>query len=109
MRTNPLLRGLPATHPGEILREIVLPSLGRPKAEIARLLGISRQQLYDVLDEKKPVTPTTALRIGKLCGNGPTVWLGLQQEWDLEHAALELAGELEKIPTLRRPTRLNAA
>lgn len=101
MRTNPLLRGLPATHPGEILREDVLPALGRPTAEIARLLGISRQQLYDILGEKKPVTPSTALRIGKLCGNGPTVWLNLQQEWDLDHASDELADELEKIPTLQ--------
>ncbi len=44
------LRSLPPTHPGEILREDVLPALGRSKTEIARLLGISRQTLYDIVE-----------------------------------------------------------
>lgn len=87
-------------HPGELLREDVLPALGRPKTEIARLLGISRQQLYDILGEKKPVTVETALRIGKLCGNGPALWINLQQTWDLERAEAAMADELANIPTL---------
>ena len=100
MRNNPATAGLPAMHPGELLREDVLPALGRPKAEIARLLGISRQQLYDILDEKKPVTVETALRLGKLCGNGPSLWINLQQAWDLERAQVILADQLANIPTL---------
>ena len=71
MSTNPLLRGLKTTHPGELLREDVLPALKKSKTEIANLLGISRQTLYDILAEKQPVTPGMALRLGKLCGNGP--------------------------------------
>ena len=63
-------RGLPPMHPGELLREEILPALDRPKTEIAKLLGVSRQTLYDVLKEKQPVTPGMALRLGKLCGNG---------------------------------------
>jgi antitoxin HigA-1 len=98
--TNALLSGLEPTHPGEILREDVLPALGKPKAEIARLLGVSRQTLYDILDQKKPVTVNMALRIGKLCGNGPRIWLALQQAYDLKTADAELKGEIEKIPTL---------
>src|SRR5882757_1988761 len=62
-------RGLPPMHPGELLREEILPALDRSKTEIARLLGVSRQTLYDVLAEKQPVTPGMALRLGKLCGN----------------------------------------
>jgi plasmid maintenance system antidote protein VapI len=46
MAKNPLLRGLPPARPGEFLREDVLPALGRPKAEIARLLGVSRQTFW---------------------------------------------------------------
>jgi hypothetical protein len=42
-------RGLPPMHPGELLREEVLPALDRPKTEIAKLLGVSRQTLYDIL------------------------------------------------------------
>src|SRR5579872_4449788 len=100
MRSNPNTRGLPATHPGAILREDVLPALGRPKTEIARLLGISRQQLYDILDQKKPVTVETALRLGKLFGNGPSLWINLQQAWDLERAEAALEAQLAEIPTL---------
>ena len=60
--TNPLTKNLRPVHPGELLREDVLPAVGRPKTEIARLLGISRQTLYDILNEKQPVTPAMALR-----------------------------------------------
>ena len=98
---NPLTKGLRPVHPGEILREDVLPALGRPKTEIARLLGISRQTLYDILNEKQPVTAAMALRIGKMCGNGPDIWLNLQKRYDLKIAERELAGELEKIPHLK--------
>jgi hypothetical protein len=45
-------------HPGEMLREDVLPALDKPKTEIARMLGISRQTLYDIL------APAMALRLG---------------------------------------------
>ena len=100
MTKNPLLRGLPPVHPGELLREDVLPALGRPKAEIARLLGVSRQTLYDILAEKQPITPAMALRIGKLCGNGPDLWINMQRAFDLDVAKKELAREIEKIPTL---------
>ena len=97
---NPLLSGLRATHPGELLREDVLPALGKSKAEIARLLGVSRQTLYDLLNEKQPVTANMALRLGKLCGDGPRIWLAIQQAYDIEVATQELAGEIDKIPTL---------
>jgi antitoxin HigA-1 len=44
------------THPA-LLRDDTIPATGRSKAEIAGLLGISRQHLYDILQEKKPVSP----------------------------------------------------
>jgi antitoxin HigA-1 len=100
MSRNRFLRGLEPMHPGEMLREDVLPALGKPKAEIARLLGVSRQILYDILNEKQPVTPAMALRLGKLCGNGPDLWINLQRAYDLAAAERELAGEIKKIPTL---------
>jgi len=98
MTANPFIRGLKPMHPGELLREEVLPALGRPKTEIARLLGVSRQTLYDILEEKQPVTPAMALRIGKLCGNGPDLWLNLQKRFDLQKAEAET--DVSKIPTL---------
>lgn len=92
--------GIRPVHPGEILREDVIPALGRPKTEIARLLGISRQTLYDLLAERQPVTAQMALRLGKLCGNGPDLWFNLQRDYDMEMAKREMEGRLDQIPTL---------
>ena len=85
------------THPGAVLDDII-PAMGRPKAEIARLLGISRAMLYDILREKKPVTPTVAAKIGKLVGNGPAIWLRMQAAYDAWHAEREV--DTSSIPTL---------
>ena len=88
------------THPGEMLDEIVIPATGKKKVEIARMLGISRQTLYDILEERQPITAPMALRIGKLCGDGPEIWVAMQREYDLRMAERELASEIAKIPTL---------
>jgi addiction module HigA family antidote len=95
------LSGLKPTHPGELLREIVFPALKRPKSEIADLLGISRQMLYGILAERHPVTPNTALRIGKLLGTSPESWLRMQEAYDLHVAERAIQKELKAIPTLR--------
>jgi addiction module HigA family antidote len=88
------------THPGEILREDVLPALEKTsKTEIARLLGLSRQALYDILNEKAPVTAETAVKLGKLCGNGPNIWIRLQRDYDLWHAQRKV--DVSGIPTLQ--------
>jgi addiction module HigA family antidote len=99
MAKNDLLRGLKSMHPGELLREDILPSLGRPKSEIAKLLGVSRQTVYDIINERQPVTPEMALRLGKLCGNGPELWLSLQRRYDLQKAQRTI--DVRKIPTLK--------
>jgi addiction module HigA family antidote len=62
------------THPGALLRDDIIPATGRTKAEIAGLLGISRQHLYDILRERKPVSPGIAVRLGKLFGDGAGIW-----------------------------------
>lgn len=94
-------RGLPPMHPGELLRMEILPALSRPKTEIAKLLGVSRQTLYDILEERQPVTPGMALRLGKLCGNGPDLWLNLQRRYDLHRAEQALREKIKSIPTMK--------
>jgi len=89
----------PETHPGELLRDVVLPELKTSKTAIAKALGISRQTLYDILNEKQPVTPEMAVRLGKLCGNGPRLWLNMQTAYDLWHAERNV--DVSKIPTLQ--------
>ena len=94
---RPLKR--PPLHPGEILREDVLPSLKLSVSEAARRLGISRQQLHRVLACTHPITTEMALRIGKFAGNGPGIWLRMQQAYDLWHAEQRMKDELSKIVT----------
>ena len=91
-------------HPGEILREDVLPALGLSISEMARRLGVSRQQVHWVLACTHPVTVEMALRIGRLVGNGPGIWLRLQQNYDLWHAEQGLSSELEKITPVQTPS-----
>ena len=91
---------LPPMHPGELFREDVLPALGRTRAEIARLLGVSRQTLHAILTKRAPVTPEMALRLGKLCGNGPELWLALQSRYDLARLRRAKEAEIAAIPTL---------
>jgi len=91
------------THPGEILREDVLPALGVGVTEAAQLLRISRMTLYRILSGKASVTPEMAVRIGKLCGNGPVVWVRMQEAHDLWGAERKLAEEVAAIPTLQPP------
>ena len=100
MATNARLKGLKPMHPGEMLREDILPALGKTRTEIAGLLGISRQTLFDILGERQPITPAMALRFGKLLGNGPDLWIDLQRAYDLHAAEKRLVKALAKIPTI---------
>jgi antitoxin HigA-1 len=92
---RPLKR--PPIHPGEVVREDVLPALGLSVSEAARRLGVSRQQLHRILACTHPITTEMALRIGRLAGNGPGLWLRMQQAYDLWHAEQRLQEELAQI------------
>ena len=87
----------PPIHPGEILREDVFPALGLSVSEAARRLGVSRQQLPRILACTHPITVEMALRIGRLVGNGPALWLRMQQNHDLWRTEQGLRSELERI------------
>jgi len=89
------------THPGAILREDVLPAIGEAVSDAARKLGVTRQHLHRILAEKAPVSPEMAIRLGKFCGNGPELWLRMQQAYDLWHAERALKTEIAKIPTAK--------
>jgi len=87
------------THPGALLRDELIPATGRRKVEIASLIGISRQHLYDILNERKPVSPAVAVRLGKLFGDGAGVWSRMQAAYDTWHAERE--EDVSKIPTIK--------
>jgi addiction module HigA family antidote len=88
-------------HPGEILREAVLPALQLSVAQAARQLRVPRQTLHQLLAGRAPVNAEMALRLGRFCGNGPDLWLRMQQAHDLWRARERLGAELETIPEHR--------
>lgn len=97
MSGNPLLAGLMPTHPGELLREDVLPALSIAKTALARRLGISRALLYAILAERAPVSPAVALRLGRLLGTTAESWLNMQRDYDLRRLETNMAAELSAI------------
>lgn len=88
-------------HPGEILREDILPALGLTVSDAARELRISRQTLHRILSGSMAVSPEMAVRLGKFCGNGPGLWLRMQGAYDLWHTERRMRGEIKRIPTRR--------
>lgn len=88
----------PPAHPGAFLRDVVLPAVGLSRAEVAKALGIPAPKLARLLEGDARVTPKMALRLGKLCGDGPEIWLAMQAKRDLWDARQSL--DLSAIPTL---------
>jgi len=86
------------THPGALLATTIIPATGRSKTAIAHMLGISRQQLYDILNEAKPVSPAVAVRLGKLFGNGAGFWVRMQAAYDVWHAEHDV--DVSDVPVL---------
>ena len=75
------------THPGELLREDVLPALNLTQGEIAARLGVSRLSVSELLHAKRALSPDMAVRIGRLTGTSPESWLHMQAAvdlWDLQ-------------------------
>jgi antitoxin HigA-1 len=97
MRT--LNRDRKPTHPGALLKEDILPALGISVSDAASRLGVSRQILHRILAGRAPVTAAMALRLGRFCGNGPELWLNMQQACDLWAARREIGAEVKNIKT----------
>ena len=87
------------THPGEILTEDALPAIDMSATEAAGTLVVSRQTLHRILAGKAGVTPEMALRLGKCCGNGPGIWLRMQEALDLWHARRATSDDLARFRT----------
>jgi addiction module HigA family antidote len=85
------------THPGALLREIVLPELEITQTELAKCLGISRYAISEIIHERKPINPDMALRLGQFLGNGARLWLNMQQTYDLWQLEKSKRSEYQKI------------
>jgi addiction module HigA family antidote len=79
--------GMPAVHPGEIMREDILPEVGLSVTATAKALGVSRQMVHDILAERRPLSAVMCLKVARLFGSSPEFWMRLQAEYDLKKAA----------------------
>jgi addiction module HigA family antidote len=77
---------LPPVHPGEIIKQDILPSVGLSVTAAAKALGVSRQMLHDILAERKPLSAVMCLKVSRLFGGPPEVWMRLQAAYDLKKA-----------------------
>ena len=76
----------PPVHPGEIIKEDILPSVGLPVTAAAKALCVSRQMLHDILAQRKPLSAIMCLKVSRLFGSSPEVWMRLQAAYDLKKA-----------------------
>lgn len=87
-------------HPGEILREEVLGEANITKVDLARRLALSRQALHNILTEKARVTPEVAIRLARLLGTTPQLWLNLQTNHDVAVLENKMRDEISGIEPL---------
>jgi len=90
------------THPGALLREDVLPSLGITQARLAELLGVSRLTVSQLLNEHRALSSDMAVRLEKLLGTSAETWLRMQEALDLWEARQqpERFAAIKRIPEL---------
>ncbi len=90
-------------HPGELLREEIIPAVKQPITLIAAGLGVSRQHLHAILAERKPVSPEMAARLTAMFGSTVETWLRLQASHDAWHVTRTV--DVSAIPRLRAAER----
>jgi antitoxin HigA-1 len=87
----------PPTHPGEMLLEEFLNPMNVTQRELAQAIGVPYQRVNEIINGRRGVSPSTALRIAKYLGTTPDFWMNLQLRWDLYHAQQDEADLLKTI------------
>ncbi|MDZ8224355.1 MULTISPECIES: HigA family addiction module antitoxin [unclassified Nostoc] len=91
----------PPSHPGEILLKDFLDPMGITQRELADALHVPYQRINELVNQKRGITPSTAIRLSKFFGNSSNFWLNLQQNWELYHVLKEEEEELKSILQFR--------
>jgi len=85
------------THPGEMLKEEFLIPMEISQRELANAIHVPYQRVNEIINAKRGVTPSTALRLAKYFGTTPGFWMNLQIRWEIYHVQKSEADELKKI------------
>lgn len=89
------------THPGEMLLEEFLLPMGLTQRQLADAIKVPYQRVNDLVNGRRNLTPSSALRLAKFFGNSPGFWMNLQQRWDLYFAEQAEEQVLETIKLYR--------
>lgn len=89
------------THPGVMLREEFLDPLGITQRDLSNGILVPYQRVNEIINEKRGITPDTALRLAKFFGNTPGFWMNLQLRFDLYQAQKTDSEDIKKIKTLK--------
>ena len=85
------------THPGEMLLEEFLNPLGVSQRELADAIVVPYRRVNEIVNQRRGVTPSTALRLAQFLGTSSDFWMNLQLRWDLYHAQKTESDILKKI------------
>ena len=94
------------THPGELIREDLLPETGISQTELAELTGVSRRTISEIIHERRRVTPDLAFRLAKVFNSTPEMWLNMQQAVDLWEAQSSFGREYDKLRPIQEGARI---
>ncbi len=89
------------THPGEMLAEEFLGPMGISQRDLAMAIHVPYQRVNELVNKRRGVTPSTALRLARFFGTSPDYWMNLQMRWDLYHANREEEDDLRRIKKVR--------
>ena len=92
------------THPGEMLLEEFLVPMGLTQRELAKAIHVPYQRVNDIVNGRRGITPSTALRFAKFFGMSPDFWMNLQLRWDLFFARQAEQDALDQIHPLPAAT-----
>lgn len=87
----------PPTPPGEMLREEFLKPMGLTQQQLADGLGISYQRVNELINGKRGITTSTALRLAKYFNTSVDFWLNMQRATDIYHVLSKEAQQIEMI------------
>jgi len=89
------------THPGELLREEILPGANITQAELARQMGVSRRTVNEICQERRGVSADTAHRLARVLNTTPELWINLQSAVDVWDALDANGKDYQKIKPLK--------
>jgi len=84
-------RKMPVIHPGELFKAELIEATNLTVTEVASMLKVSRQAVSSIINEKADISPEMAVRIAKVFGGTPDIWLRLQAKFDLVIAAKKIS------------------